>query len=106
MIDYIPPTTADLARLKTDLDCTGEQMAELASIGGGHQWRKYTGGAAPRKVSIHMLFFIAARLALSPEALRLVGYKMREMGAQIDPEALASFEGQNNPAGSARRSQL
>jgi len=43
-------------------------MAELASLSGGQQWRKYTGGAAPRSVGFHMLFFIAALL---PILLRL-----------------------------------
>jgi hypothetical protein len=85
MIDYTPPTTADLQRLKDALGYTGEQMAELASVSGGQQWRKYTGGAEPRAINMHMLFFISARLALSPEALALVGYKMREIGAGIDP---------------------
>lgn len=92
MIDYKPPTTTDLRHLKHALGYTGEQMAELASVAGGQQWRKYTGGAAPRSVSLHMLFFIAARLALSPEALRLVGYKMRELGADIDPAALSELK--------------
>jgi len=92
MIDYTSPTTTDLQRIKDDLGYTGEQMAELVSVGGGRQWRKYTGGAAPRSVNIHMMFFMAARLSLSPEALRLVGYKMRELGAQIDPEDLSALK--------------
>jgi len=88
MIDYTAPTTADLQRLKETLGYTGEQMAALASVAGGQQWRKYTGGAAPRSVSLHLLFFIAARLALPPEALRQIGDKMRDMGARIDPDDL------------------
>jgi len=91
MIDYTPPTPADLRRLKDELGYTGEQMAALASVVGGQQWRKYTGGAQPRAVNIHILFFMAARLALTPEALRLVGHQMREMGAEINPMELSEL---------------
>lgn len=89
MIPYIPPSTDDLQRLKDELGCTGKQMAELASVASDAQWRKYTGGADPRDVNLHMLFFMAARLTLSPADLRRVGGKMVEMGAVIDPEKIA-----------------
>ena len=89
MIDYTPPSTTDLQRLKDELGYTGEQMAELASVAGGQQWRKYTGGAEPRALSLHMLFFIAARLVLRPADLRAVGEKMRQIGADIEPEKLS-----------------
>ncbi|MCL2829927.1 MAG: XRE family transcriptional regulator [Betaproteobacteria bacterium] len=88
MIDYTPPSIADLKRLKEELGYTGEQMAALASLSGGQQWRKYTGGAAPRSVGFHMLFFIAARLSLPPEALQQVGEKMLSLGACLDPSRL------------------
>lgn len=89
MIAYTPPTTEDLARLKAELGYTGEQMAKLASVAEGAQWRKYTGGAAPRSVSLHMLFFIAARLALGPDELRRVADKMVDIGGQLDPEKIS-----------------
>lgn len=92
MIDYTPPTPDDLRRLKDDLGYTGAQMGELASVVGGQQWRKYTSATQPRPVNMHILFFMAARLALSPEALHLVGHKMREMGAKITPADLSGFE--------------
>lgn len=88
MIDYTPPSTNDLAKLKEQLGMTGEQMAELASVAGGQQWRKYTGGADPRSLSLHMCFFMAARLALSPEELAKVTAKMRDIGAEVDDLAL------------------
>lgn len=84
MIDYTPPSTTDLAKLKDKLGLTGEQMADLASVAGGQQWRKYTGGAEPRNLGIHICFFMAARLALSPEELAKVTAKMREVGADVD----------------------
>ncbi|WP_176307886.1 hypothetical protein [Burkholderia ambifaria] len=83
-MEYTPPTTADLQRLKAELGRTGEQMADLFGVAGGQQWRKYTGGAAPRELSPQILFFGAARLALTDEQLALVLNKMREIGAQID----------------------
>lgn len=89
MFDYIPPSAADLQRLKDGLGYTGNQMAELAALAGNSQWRKYTGGAAPRSMSPHMLFFMAARLTLPPDDLHRVAAKMQEIGAQLDAEALA-----------------
>lgn len=81
---YTPPSTTDLQQLKNDLDRTGEQMAELFGVAGGQQWRKYTGGVQPREMAPQMLFFGAARLALSPEELERVLARMREIGAEID----------------------
>jgi transcriptional regulator with XRE-family HTH domain len=79
--DYTPPSTDDLARLKEQLGYTGNQMADLAGVAGNSQWRKYTGGAEPRAMSPHILFFIAAQLTLSDEELQKVLEKMREIGA-------------------------
>lgn len=92
MIKYTPPTTEDLRRLKDELGYTGEQMADLASVAGGAQWRKYTGGAAPRDVNMHMLFFVAARLVLPPAELRRIAGKMMEIGADVDVDALLEKE--------------
>lgn len=89
MIKYTPPATEDLQRLKHELGLTGEEMAELASVAGGPQWRKYTSGGQPRSVNIHILFFMAARLTLTPAELRRVARKMLEMGAELDPEEIA-----------------
>ncbi|MDO4704745.1 MAG: XRE family transcriptional regulator [Comamonadaceae bacterium] len=89
MIDYTPPTTDDLARLKDRLGYTGTQMAELLSVSGNSQWRKYTGGATPRPLNLHMCFFMAARLALDEAALRRVAAAMQDMGALVDPDAIA-----------------
>ena len=84
MTQYTPPTTADLAKLKDQLGYTGEQMAALAGVAGGQQWRKYTGGAEPRTLGLHMSFFMAARLALSPQELAKVTAKMRGMGCEVE----------------------
>lgn len=81
---YIAPKAEDFQRLKTELDRTGEQMAELFGVAGGQQWRKYTGGITPREMSPQMLFFGAARLALSGDEIDRVIAKMREIGAEID----------------------
>ncbi|MBU66459.1 MAG: transcriptional regulator [Cupriavidus sp.] len=91
---YTPPTPADLQRLKSELGRTGEQMADLFGVAGGQQWRKYTGGAQPREMAPQMLFFGAARIALSDEELERVLARMREIGAEIDiaPEAAVATE--------------
>lgn len=88
---YQPPTTEDLAQLKAQLKAagmkaTGDEMADLAGLSDGRQWRKYTGGAQPRELSAQMLFFIAARLTLSDDQLQTVYAKMREIGATLDFE--------------------
>lgn len=56
-------------------------MAELAGVASNSQWRKYTGGLSPRAMSPHILFFIAAQLALNEDDLRRVIGKMMEIGA-------------------------
>lgn len=81
---YSPPKPEDLQRLKNELGLTGEQMAELFGVAGGQQWRKYTGGAQPREMAPQMLFFGAARLALSEDELTRVLDRMREIGADVD----------------------
>ncbi|WP_455154484.1 XRE family transcriptional regulator [Cupriavidus campinensis] len=91
---YTAPTTDDLQRLKNDLGLTGEQMAALFGVAGGQQWRKYTGGAQPREMAPQMLFFGAARLALTPDELERVLTRMRAIGAEIDiaPETTVATE--------------
>jgi hypothetical protein len=56
--DYTPPTPGELEALKEQLGYTGNQMADLAGVASNSQWRKYTGGAEPRAMSPHILFFI------------------------------------------------
>jgi transcriptional regulator with XRE-family HTH domain len=83
---YAPPSTIDLEALKTRLNKTGNDMANIAGLSDGRQWRKYTGGASPREVSVQMLFFIAARLTLPEEQLEALYGEMRAMGAELDVE--------------------
>ncbi|BDH46403.1 hypothetical protein TUM12370_24470 [Salmonella enterica subsp. enterica serovar Choleraesuis] len=81
--DYTPPAPEDLNQLKDQLGFTGAQMADLAGVASNSQWRKYTGGESPRAMSPHILFYIAAQLALPPEELDKIVQKMHELGAQI-----------------------
>ena len=81
---YNPPKPDDLQRLKNELGRTGEEMAELFGVAGGQQWRKYTGGAQPREMAPQMLFFGAARLALSAAELERVLARMRDIGADVE----------------------
>ncbi|HBU8848856.1 helix-turn-helix transcriptional regulator [Citrobacter sedlakii] len=80
--DYTPPTPDDLNQLKEQLGYTGTQMADLAGVASNSQWRKYTGGESPRAMSPHILFFMAAQLALSDKELTAVLKKMQEIGAK------------------------
>ncbi|MEQ0775879.1 hypothetical protein ABLT15_26595 [Paraburkholderia tropica] len=81
---YTSPTAEDFERLKQALGKTGNDMADLFGVAGGQQWRKYTSKSEPRQMSPQILFFGAARLALSPEELERVIDKMREIGADLD----------------------
>lgn len=81
---YTPPTPQDLQALKNELGMTGQQMAELAGVAGGQQWRKYTGGESPRDMGLHILFFMASRLVLSDSELERVHAKMQEIGAKVE----------------------
>lgn len=81
--DYAPPTPEDLNQLKEQLGYTGTQMADLAGVASNSQWRKYTGGESPRAMSPHILFFIAAQLALNDNELNKILEKMREIGAKL-----------------------
>ncbi len=81
--EYTSPTPEDLELLKSDLGFTGTQMADLAGVASNSQWRKYTGGAEPRAMSPHILFFIAAQLVLSEGELNNILEKMHEIGARM-----------------------
>lgn len=81
--EYTPPTPEDLEQLKSELGYTGTQMADLAGVASNSQWRKYTGGAEPRAMSPHILFFIAAQLSLNDKDLKLVIDEMKRIGASI-----------------------
>ncbi|HBC0644333.1 XRE family transcriptional regulator [Serratia marcescens] len=81
--EYTPPSPDNLETLKTELGYTGTQMADLAGVASNSQWRKYTGGAEPRAMSPHILFFVAAQLALSERDLLKVLNKMKKIGAGI-----------------------
>ena len=81
--EYTPPTPDDLEQLKSGLGYTGTQMADLAGVASNSQWRKYTGGAEPRAMSPHILFFMAAQLSLKDEDLQRVIEKMKEIGETV-----------------------
>ncbi len=94
MVLYCAPSPQDLQRLKDELGYSGSEMAELASVSGGQQWRKYTGGSEPRELNMHVLFFMAARLALDPDQLQAIANKMQDIGAQVDTDALVRLPGE------------
>lgn len=83
ILDYSPPSIDALATLKGELGYTGAQMADLAGLAASSQWRKYTGGAKPRELGAHILFFMAARLELSDAQIERVLARMRQIGAEF-----------------------
>ncbi|CAH2911481.1 MAG: hypothetical protein CPSOU_1998 [uncultured Paraburkholderia sp.] len=85
-IQFSELSTEDLAELKRRRNATGKEMAELFWLGGDHQWRKYTGGQEPRKMSPHMAFLGAARMALTQEEFERVLQMMETFGARVKSE--------------------
>lgn len=81
---YIPPAPADLARLKEVLGLTSEEMADLAGLTQGGQWRKYTGGEKPRVLGKLMHFYMAALLTLDESDMARVFETMRGHGAMVE----------------------
>lgn len=83
-MNYTAPTPDDLRNLRDELGKTQAEMADFVNVAGGQQWRKYTGGANPRQMSFHLLFFTAARLELDADQFGRVLERMRELGAGVD----------------------
>ncbi|NPZ19496.1 XRE family transcriptional regulator [Pseudomonas aeruginosa] len=85
---YLPPTPAELAQLKDTLGLSSDQMAKLAGLAQGGQWRKYTGTSSPRTLGQHMHFYMAALLTLPEDQLARVFETMREQGASLETAPL------------------
>jgi len=81
-IIYSPPSPSALAKLKSKLQATSNEMAILFGSSEGRTWRKYTGGE--RVVSVQILFFAMAQLELTPEEIERVLNRMRAAGAQVE----------------------
>jgi Pyruvate/2-oxoacid:ferredoxin oxidoreductase gamma subunit len=62
-------------------------MADLFGVSDDKQFRKYTGGKEPRKMSAQMFFFAMARLVLKQKDIEAVIERMRQEGATIDLQA-------------------
>lgn len=77
--NYTPPTPEDLKELRDKLGLTQAQMAKFVGLAGDWQWRKYTGGKSPRNMSMHMLFYISAKLVLDDKQIRKITEKMEEI---------------------------
>jgi hypothetical protein len=80
---YTPPAPEDLLALKTDLGATSQEMAKLAGLTQGSQWRKYTGTAEPRPMNKHMHFYMASLLTLSDADIERVTAAMKAHGAKV-----------------------
>lgn len=89
----------DLKRLQDELKFTSGQMADLIGVANGKHFRRYTSSAADptngRKMSFHMLFYVAVRLlSMRREKITLetVYAEMRRLGAKVNP-----LESSNSP---------
>jgi predicted transcriptional regulator len=90
---YQPPAPADLLALKKDLEASSQEMANLAGLTQGSQWRKYTGTAEPRPMNKHMHFYMASLLTLSDADIERVTATMREHGAQVSTAQMVLASG-------------
>ncbi|MBA1245263.1 XRE family transcriptional regulator [Pseudomonas japonica] len=82
--NYVPPSAPELAELKNKFGRTSQQMADIYGISQGANWRRYTGGADPRPMSIQMHFHMAALLTLAEPELTRVLATMSEHGARLE----------------------
>lgn len=80
---YVPPSPQALVAVKDACGLTGERLAEMLGLSDGRQWRKYTGGAAPRQMSAAMLFTLAAMLELDEATVRRLRARMVALGAEF-----------------------
>lgn len=85
---YTPPTPADLANLKRNLELSSAQMGELCALAQGGHFRKYTSPNGGRKMSVERHFLMAALLALAPAELAKILETMRAQGAEVEIAAL------------------
>ena len=83
--NYIPPTPAELAALKERAGRSSAELAAMAGVSDGRQWRKYTGPEA-REMGAPSLFMLAAHLALGDDEMDRVVACMRDIGAALDFE--------------------
>ncbi|HGJ5855849.1 XRE family transcriptional regulator [Arsenophonus nasoniae] len=81
--NYKEPSVYELLKLKEKLGFNGSQMADLALVSNNSQWRKYTNRQNPRPISPHILFVMAAQLALKEDELNKILAKMRSLGASL-----------------------
>ena len=86
---YQPPAPADLLDLKKELEATSQEMANLAGLKQGSQWRKYTGSGETRPMNMHMHFYMASLLTLSEADIERVTAAMREHGADVSTALFA-----------------
>ncbi|SFM73261.1 hypothetical protein [Variovorax sp. OV329] len=84
--DYRPPTPRDLQVLKEQFGLTAYEMARLFAVQ-PEQWRKHTGGQAPREISVTRAFFMAAFQVLDDEEIERVVAYMASFGASWNMDA-------------------
>jgi hypothetical protein len=80
------PSPAAIRAFARQNKITGAQAAELAGLHGGQNWRKYTGGKAPHKMSEAVWFMLHARLMLPYRELSRIHQAMEADCDTEDPK--------------------
>lgn len=84
--NYTPPSQSDLAEMKARAGRSSAELAAMAGVADGRQWRRYTAATDARDISAPALFMLAAHLALSDDEMDRVIARMREIGASFEFE--------------------
>ena len=99
-IHYVPPPPEGLHAQKERLKKTGDQMADMYGLAGNNQWRKYTSGKEPRRMSLAMLFLAGALQNRDATVEEVFEWCRRETGAVIDLDADSdsrALDGESQP---------
>lgn len=98
-IRYEAPKPYQLRELKTRLNYSGQQMADLFGLASSQQWRKYSGDGAPREMSLPMLFLAGALLNRTATVEQVFDW-CREVGARVEVSGVSTA-----PDGEPQQSQ-
>lgn len=80
MTDYVAPTPEQIRAFLKAHGLTGSVAADLAGLSNAAQVRKYTGGAAPRRMSYAIWFTLHAKTLLPPSVLAEIEATMNDQG--------------------------
>jgi hypothetical protein len=76
-VSYTAPASEEFGASRTTWIVRASRWPSYSASSAAQLWRKYTGGVTPREISPRVLFFSAARFALSDGQIARVLVKMR-----------------------------